>query len=62
MFDVEKKLFVEPFLPNYLIGIMHLAAGIWREGKDMREHKDIKVNIKTPQGNTILKSLRFDEA
>tara|TARA_B100000767_G_scaffold272822_1_gene301386 strand:+ start:213 stop:1127 length:915 start_codon:yes stop_codon:yes gene_type:complete len=60
MFDTEKKLFVEPFLPNFPIGIMHLAAGIWHQGKDMREHKDIKINIKTAKGNTILKSLRFD--
>ena len=28
-FDEIKITFVEPYLPNYEIGIMHLAAGIW---------------------------------
>ena len=32
--------FVEPYLPNYKIGIMHLAAGIWKDKKDMRLNKD----------------------
>ena len=32
-FDENKSKFVEPFLPNIPIGIMHLAAGIWRDGK-----------------------------
>ena len=35
-YDEIKKEFVEPFLPNNKIGIMHLAAGIWKDGKDMR--------------------------
>ena len=35
-FDEDNKEFVEPFLPNNKIGIMHLAAGIWKDGKDMR--------------------------
>jgi hypothetical protein len=39
---------------------MHLAAGIWKENKDMRMNKDIKINIKTIQGNQINKSLRFE--
>jgi hypothetical protein len=39
---------------------MHLAAGIWKENKDMRMNKDIKINIKTVQGNQINKSLRFE--
>ncbi len=42
-FDQSKKEFVEPYLPNNKIGIMHLAAGIWKEGKDMRLDKSIKV-------------------
>ena len=58
-FDTEKKTFVEPFLPNEEIGIMHLAAGIWSNKKDMRLHKDVKVKIKTVQGSEINKSLRF---
>ena len=39
---------------------MHLAAGIWRENKDMRMNKEIKINIKTIQGNQTNKSLRFE--
>jgi hypothetical protein len=39
---------------------MHLAAGIWKDNKDMRMNKDIKINIKTVQGNQINKSLRFE--
>ena len=58
-FDEQKKIFVEPYLPNYKIGIMHLAAGIWRDGKDMRVNKDIKIEIRTLDNKKILKSLRF---
>ena len=46
-FDEEKNKFVEPFLPNYTIGIMHLAAGVWENNKDMRLDKSIKIEIKT---------------
>ena len=59
-YDIENKTFVEPYLPHNKIGIMHLAAGIWKENKDMRMNKDIKINIKTIQGNQTNKSLRFE--
>ena len=39
---------------------MHLAAGIWRDGKDMRVNKDIKIEIDTTENTTVLKSLRFN--
>ena len=58
-FDEENNTFVEPYLPNYKIGIMHLAAGIWKDKKDMRLNKEITIDIKTLQGKTINKSLRF---
>ena len=58
-FDEDRQIFVEPYLPNYKIGIMHLAAGIWQDDKDMRLNKDITVNIKTLQNNIKSKSLRF---
>jgi hypothetical protein len=58
-FDEGKNTFVEPYLPNNKIGIMHLAAGIWKENKDMRLYKEVKINIKTLKNNTISKSLRF---
>ena len=58
-FDEENSTFVEPYLPNYKIGIMHLAAGIWKDKKDMRLNKEITIDIKTLQGKIVNKSLRF---
>ncbi|MDC1112970.1 glycosyltransferase [Candidatus Pelagibacter sp.] len=58
-FDEIENTFVEPFLPNYKIGIMHLAAGIWDGDKDMRIDKDVKIEILSLQNNLLLKSLRF---
>ena len=58
-YDTKKELFVEPNLPNYQIGIMHLAAGIWVEGKDMRLNKDLNIDIETIKGDRVVKSLRF---
>ena len=58
-FDEVNNTFVEPYLPNYKIGIMHLAAGIWKDNKDMRLNKEIQINIKTVQGKILNKSLRF---
>ena len=52
-------MFVEPYLPNYKIGIMHLAAGLWSDGKDMRVNKDVKIKIKTIEEKILLKSLRY---
>ena len=60
-FDESKGEFVEPYLPNNKIGIMHLAAGIWKEGKDMRLDKSIKIEIKSLNDNAIYKSLRFEK-
>ena len=58
-FDEEKETFVEPYLPNYKIGIMHLAAGIWKDNKDMRLEKNVEIEIKTLKNKIISKSLRF---
>jgi hypothetical protein len=58
-FDEKKQTFVEPYLPNYNIGIMHLAAGIWKDDKDMRLDKSVEIEIKTLENKTISKSLRF---
>ena len=60
-FNEDNKEFVEPFLPNNKIGIMHLAAGIWKDGKDMRLDKTIKVEIKTLNDNSLTKSLRYEK-
>ena len=58
-YDNQKKTFVEPYLPNYKIGIMHLAAGIWIKNKDMRLDKSLKINLKTTSGAEINTSLRY---
>ena len=58
-FDEKNNTFVEPYLPNYKIGIMHLAAGIWKNNKDMRLNKDIEIEIETLEGKILNKSLRF---
>ena len=60
-FDENQKTFVEPFLPNYKIGIMHLAAGIWKDKRDMRVDKSIEIELKTLNNSTINKSLRYLE-
>ena len=58
-YDEQQNTFVEPYLPNYKIGIMHLAAGIWKDGKDMRVDKSIEIEIETLDNKEIVKSLRF---
>ena len=58
-YDELQKTFVEPYLPNYKIGILHLAAGIWKDGKDMRVDKSIEIEIETLNNKKIFKSLRF---
>ena len=59
-YDETQKTFVEPFLPNYKIGIMHLAAGIWKDGRDMRLDKTVQIEIETLNENKISKSLRYN--
>ena len=58
-FDENNNTFVQPFLPNYKIGIMHLAAGIWDNDQDMRINKDVKIKIQSLNSKYIKKSLRF---
>ena len=58
-FDEIENTFVEPYLPNHKIGIMHLAAGIWDGDKDMRVNKNFKTKIQSIQKNALSKSLRF---
>ena len=60
-FDEHNETFVEPYLPNYKIGIIHLAAGIWKDGKDMRLDKSVKIEIKTLENKKIFKSLRYNK-
>ena len=61
-YDSIQKTFVEPYLPNNKIGIMHLAAGIWKNNTDMRLDKNLKINIYNLQDQKELKSLRFNNS
>jgi hypothetical protein len=38
---------------------MHLAAGIWKDGKDMRIDKSIEIDIENLDNKKIKRSLRF---
>ena len=58
-YNIQKSIFVEPFLPNNEIGIMHLAAGIWVNNKDMRLNKNLKIPIEDLDGKKHLISLRY---
>jgi hypothetical protein len=58
-FDEGQNTFVEPYLPNYRIGIIHLAAGIWDGDRDMRLDKEVKIKIKSIEEKSLIKSLRF---
>ena len=59
-YDDQEKTFVEPYLPNHKIGIMHLAAGIWKDGKDMRVDKNIRIELKNLNNEVVIKSLRYN--
>ena len=58
-FDEENQTFVEPYLPHKKIGIMHLAAGIWKDNRDMRIDKSVQISIQTVKGSWLQKSLRY---
>ena len=60
-YDQQNETFVEPYLPNYKIGIIHLAAGIWKKGKDMRIDKSVQIEIETLDNKKVIKSLRFSK-
>ena len=55
-FDNLLKKFTEPYLPNHLIGLMHLA-GL----DDVRSNNNILTEIKDLDNNIIKTSLRFIE-
>ena len=55
IFDEKINKFLEPYLPNHPIGLVHLA-GL----DDIRNDKKVLSNIKNTQGEVIQKSLRFN--
>ena len=54
-FDIVKGQFVEPYIPNHPIALVHLA-GL----DDIRQEKNILSNIETLDGLRIKKSLRYN--
>ena len=54
-FDNDKNQFVEPYIPNHPITLVHLA-GL----DDIRKDKNILSNVETLDGLQIKKSLRFN--
>ena len=55
-FDKNQNTFVEPYLPNHQIGIVHLAG---KNNDNIRNDKNFISKIKTLDGEIIEKSLRF---
>ena len=55
-FDKKNNTFVEPYLPNHEIGIIHFAG---KNNDQIRNNKNFVSKIKTLDGDTIDKSLRL---
>jgi len=58
-FDENKNCFVEPFLPNNTIGIMHLASKIKGDQSKMKNFDQTYFEIKTTHNTKIKKNIRF---
>ena len=56
-FDKENNTFVEPYLPNHEIGIIHLAG---KNNDIIRNNKNFVSKVKTLDGDIIDKTLRFE--
>jgi len=56
-FDKKNKTFVEPYLPNHEISIIHLAG---KHNDKIRNNKNFISKIKCLDGSVIEKSLRFE--
>ena len=57
-FDIKNNTFVEPYLPNHKIGIIHLAG---KNNNDVRLNKNLLSDVKTLEDEIIKKSLRFKQ-
>ena len=55
-FDKKNNTFVEPYLPNHEIGIIHFAG---KNNDQIRNNKKFISKIETLDGDTLNKSLRF---
>ena len=59
LYDENQNCFVEPFLPNNSIGIMHLASKIKGDNSKMKSREETFFQIKTLGNKTINKNIRF---
>lgn len=55
IFNKQTNKFVEPYLPNHSLALIHLA-GL----DEIRADKKILLDLKTTEGNFVKKSLRFN--
>jgi len=55
-FDIKENTFVENYLPNHKIGIIHLAG---KHNDVIRLNNDHLSEVRTLDGKIIKKSLRF---
>ncbi len=55
-FDKKRDTFVEPYLPNHEIGIIHLAG---KHNDYIRKNKDTLIKLKTLDNDEVTKSLRY---
>ena len=56
-YDEDKKTFVEPYLPNHEIGIIHFAG---KHNDEIRNNKNMLSKIECLNGKIIEKNLRFN--
>ena len=56
-YDKNQDTFVEPYLPNHKIGILHFAG---KNNDQIRNDKNFISKIETVEGDIIDKKLRFD--
>ena len=55
LYDESTNKFLEPYLPNHPLALVHLA-GL----DEIREQKELTIDIKTKNGKILKKSLRFN--
>ncbi len=55
IYDEENNIFLEPYIPNHPLALIHLA-GL----DEIRNNRDIKITLKTIEGKSINKSLRYN--
>ena len=60
-FDEMKNIFVEPYLPNHKIGIMHLASKIKGDNSKMKNLDETYFEFRTLTNNIIKRNIRFVE-